>query len=104
MAVYVDNVFITETDLIEMQQLEAFLHDSFKIKDLGKLHYFLGMETLYKDDGVLISQRKFVLDLLKEYECLNRSCFTSPLDPNVKIKANEGTLLPGPTYYRKLNF
>lgn len=101
-AVYVDDILLTGTDLVEIQQLKAFLHDRFKIKDLGILHYFLGLEILYKADGILISQRKFVLDLLKEYDCSPYTSFTSPLDPNVKLQAKEGTLLPDPTYYRKL--
>ena len=65
--VYVDDVIITGTDLVEIQDLKTFLHETFKIKDLGMLHYFLGLEVLYKEDGILISQRKFTLDLLKEY-------------------------------------
>ncbi|XP_070017624.1 uncharacterized mitochondrial protein AtMg00810-like [Nicotiana sylvestris] len=66
-AVYVDDVILIGTNKKEIEELKAFLHDSFKIKDLGKLHYFLGLEILYKADGVVISQRKFVLDLLKKY-------------------------------------
>lgn len=42
------------------------LHDEFKIKDLGHLYYFLGIEVLYSDGGVLLHQKKFVHDLLKE--------------------------------------
>ncbi|XP_070015069.1 uncharacterized mitochondrial protein AtMg00810-like [Nicotiana sylvestris] len=68
----------------------------------GKLYYFLGLEVLYKSDGVIISQRKFTLDLLKEYDCSVYKSLSSPLDPAVKLKADEGTLLPDPTYYRKL--
>lgn len=64
-AVYVDDVLLTETDRSEMDQLKTFLHNKFKIKDLEKLHYFLDLDVLYKADCVIISQRKFVLDLLK---------------------------------------
>lgn len=60
-----DDVILTGTDLEEITSLKAFLHDQFKIKDLVKLHYFLGLEILYRQDGVLISQRKFTTDLLK---------------------------------------
>jgi len=101
-AVYVDDVIITGTNPSEIIQLKQFLHDTFKIKDLGKLHYFLGLEILYGKGGVIMSQRKFVLDLLKEYGCLQYSSFSSPLDPNVKLKAKEGTVLSDPTFYRKL--
>lgn len=57
-AVYVDDIILTGTDSAEMESLKAHLHVQFKIKDLGRLHYFLGLEILYKDDGVLISQKK----------------------------------------------
>ncbi|XP_019253844.1 PREDICTED: uncharacterized protein LOC109232531 [Nicotiana attenuata] len=101
-AVYVDDVILTGIDLEEIKLLKKFLHDSFKIKDLGRLQYFLGLEILYKDDGAIISQRKFVIDLLKEYNCLSRSSLSSPLDPNVKLKAKEGAPLSDPSCYRKL--
>ncbi|XP_019228757.1 PREDICTED: uncharacterized protein LOC109209868 [Nicotiana attenuata] len=100
--VYVDDVIVTGTDLQEITQLKIFLHDQFKIKDLGILHYFLGMEVLYTPAGAIISQRKFALDLLKEYNCLNGNSPSSPLDPSVKLKAKEGPALTDPTPYRKL--
>lgn len=39
------------------------------IKDLGNLYNLLGLQILYKSDGVLITQRKFVHDLLKDFYC-----------------------------------
>nr|XP_016516232.1 PREDICTED: uncharacterized mitochondrial protein AtMg00810-like [Nicotiana tabacum] len=101
-AVYVDYVIITGTDSVEIANLKAFFDKQFRIKDLGRVHYFLGLEVLYKLNGVLISQRKFALDLLKEYDCFAYSSLSSSLDPSLKLKANEGTLLPDPTQYRKL--
>uniref|UniRef100_A0A3Q7FLP1 Reverse transcriptase Ty1/copia-type domain-containing protein n=1 Tax=Solanum lycopersicum TaxID=4081 RepID=A0A3Q7FLP1_SOLLC len=101
-AVYVDDIVLTGTDTIEITQLKMYLDETFKIKDLGRLHYFSGMEILDTAEGVLISQRKFVLDLLKKYECSNYTSLSSPLDPNVKLRAKEGNPLPDPTYYRKL--
>lgn len=107
-AVYVDDIVVTRTDTMEIEELKAFLNSSFKIKDLGRLHYFLGLEVLNKDDGVIISQRKFALDLLKDYQCMDYSSLTYPLDPTVKLKAKEGEALKEPIYYRnlvgKLNF
>nr|XP_016489607.1 PREDICTED: uncharacterized mitochondrial protein AtMg00810-like [Nicotiana tabacum] len=101
-AVYVDDVIITGTDSVEIANLKSFLDGQFKIKDLGKLHYFLGLEVLYKPDGVIISQMKFTLDLLKEYDYFAYISLSSSLDPAMKLKADEGTLLPDPTYYIKL--
>ncbi|XP_075074557.1 uncharacterized protein LOC142162140 [Nicotiana tabacum] len=101
-AVYVDDVIITRTDISEIAQVKCFLHDQFKIKDLGKLHYFLGLEVLYTSDGVIISQRRFALDLLKEYDCLSYRSLSSPLDLSENLRAKEGAALPNPTYYKKL--
>ncbi|XP_060182944.1 uncharacterized mitochondrial protein AtMg00810-like [Lycium barbarum] len=101
-AVYIDDVILTRTDFSEIQCLKAFLHDQFKIKDLGKLHYFLGLDILYQDDGVLITQRKFTNDLIKEFDCCSYRPITLPLDPTMNLRPNEGKLLHDPTFYRRL--
>lgn len=94
--VYVDDIILTRTDLSEIQELKMFLHDTFKIKNLGKFHYFIGLK------GIIISQRKFLLDLLKEYNVVEHSSFTSPLDLTIKLHAKEGSVFQDPTFYRKL--
>ncbi|XP_070035124.1 uncharacterized protein [Nicotiana tomentosiformis] len=101
-AVYVDDVILTGANLEEIKELKAFLHNQFRIKDLGKLHYLLGLEMLYKADGVLICERKFTMDLLKKYDCLTFFTVSSPLDFTIKLRSEEGTLLSNPGYYRKL--
>ena len=63
--VYVDDIIITGDDLIEMEQLKKSLSSSFEIKDLGTLRYFLGMEVARSRKGLVVSQRNYVLDLLK---------------------------------------
>jgi len=64
--VYVDNMIITGDDEIEKQNLKERLSAQFEIKNLGKLKYFLGIEVAYSRQGIFISQRKYILDLLKE--------------------------------------
>nr|XP_016457636.1 PREDICTED: uncharacterized mitochondrial protein AtMg00810-like [Nicotiana tabacum] len=100
--VYVDDVILTGTNLEEIKVLKTYLHNQFKTKDLGELHYFLGLEMFYKDDRVLISQMKFTTDLMKEYDCLRYYAISYPLDSSTKLRAEEGPLLSDPSYYRKL--
>ncbi|XP_019232130.1 PREDICTED: uncharacterized protein LOC109212884 [Nicotiana attenuata] len=42
------------------------------------------------------------MDLLKEYDCLTYSSVSSPLDPTIKLRSEDGALFPDPGYYRKL--
>ncbi|KAM1032895.1 hypothetical protein TB2_035958 [Malus domestica] len=64
--IYVDDMIITSDDLDEITKLEKNLSAEFEMKNLGDLKYFLGVEVARLSRGIFLSQRKYVLDLLKE--------------------------------------
>nr|XP_016468848.1 PREDICTED: uncharacterized mitochondrial protein AtMg00810-like [Nicotiana tabacum] len=101
-AVYVDDILLSENFEKEMSSLKLLLDHQFKIKDLGLIHYFLGLEVLSEPGGVIVCQRKFALDLLTEFNYLDSTPVASPMDVTMKFKANSEELLPDPTLYRKL--
>lgn len=108
LVVYVDDIILTVTDLVEIDALKSFLHDRFRIKDLGILHYFLGVEVMYSSEGVLLHQKKFIADLLTDFNCSDCSFVISPFELHGKLQACVGDPLPNPELYycliRKLIF
>ncbi|RVW95818.1 Retrovirus-related Pol polyprotein from transposon RE2 [Vitis vinifera] len=66
LVVYVDDIVITGSDQNGIQKLKQHLFTHFQTKDLGKLKYFLGIEIAQSSSGVVLSQRKYALDILEE--------------------------------------
>jgi len=66
------------------------------------LRYFLGIEVAQSQEGIAISQRKYVLDILEETGILDCKPVDIPMDPNVKLLQNQGDLYPDPGRYRRL--
>ena len=66
LAVYVDDIIITGSDQNGIQKLKQHLFTHFQTKDLGKLKYLLGIEIVQSSSGVVLSQRKYALDILEE--------------------------------------
>ena len=64
--VYVDDIIIIGSNEAEIQRLKGVLSIEFEVKDLGKLKYFLGMEVARSKEDIVVSQRKYTLDLLSE--------------------------------------
>jgi len=65
LGVYVDDIILTGDDEAEVKGLKEYLDQVFKIKDLGLVHYFLGIEVLQVDEGLFFTQRKFTKELLQ---------------------------------------
>jgi hypothetical protein len=90
LAVYVDDIIITGDDEVEISRLKGSLSKEFEVKDLGQLRYFLGIEIARSSKGIVLSQRKYTLDLLDDTSMLGcRAAFT-PIDQNHKLCAQSG--------------
>jgi Reverse transcriptase (RNA-dependent DNA polymerase) len=50
----------------KLRGLKRKLGKKFEVKDLGQLRYFLGIEIARGAEGIVLSQRNYVLDLLAE--------------------------------------
>jgi hypothetical protein len=80
LVVYVDDIVITRYDVEEIKSLKERLGRVFEVKDLGPLRYFLRIEIARSSKGIVLSQRKYVLDLLAKARMLVCHPCGSPID------------------------
>ncbi|RVW17843.1 Retrovirus-related Pol polyprotein from transposon RE2 [Vitis vinifera] len=85
-----------------IKKLKQHLFTHFQTKDLGKLNYFLGIEIAQSSSDVVISQRKYALDILEETGMLDCKSVDTPMDPNVKLVPGQGEPVGDPGRYRRL--
>ena len=90
LVVYVDDIVFTISDHHDISQVKQHLCQHFHTKDLGKLKYFLRIDVAQSNTGVVISQRKYSLDILEEIGLMNSKSIDTPMDPNVKLLPNQG--------------
>ena len=83
--VYVDDVLIACNDKAEVDRFKIMLDDKFKLKDLGDLKFFLGLEVARSDKGIALCQRKYTLELLNDVGLLGCKCANTPMEQNQKL-------------------
>ncbi|GKD44289.1 ribonuclease H-like domain-containing protein [Tanacetum coccineum] len=88
--VYVDDIVLTGNNINEIDKVKIFLKSKFKIKDRGELKYFLGIEVLKTEKGVLyLSKRKYCLELLHNYGLLACKPVSTSLPENIILAHKE---------------
>jgi hypothetical protein len=97
--VYVDDILITSPNSPAIHDLLAALHNEFAVKDLGKLHFFLGIEVVPSSDGYILSQQRYIVDLLKRTKMLEAKPATSPMASSTHLSTYEGDIFFDPTLY-----
>ncbi|RVW67518.1 Retrovirus-related Pol polyprotein from transposon RE1 [Vitis vinifera] len=83
--VYVDDMVVTGNDPEERKALQNYLSREFKMKDLGHLKYFLGIEVSRSSEGIFLSQRKYALDLLQETGMSGCQPVNTPIEEGLKL-------------------
>eukprot|EP00268_Persea_americana_P044937 TRINITY_DN4553_c2_g1_i10.p1 TRINITY_DN4553_c2_g1~~TRINITY_DN4553_c2_g1_i10.p1 ORF type:complete len:308 (+),score=35.45 TRINITY_DN4553_c2_g1_i10:1732-2655(+) len=100
--IYVDDMIISGNDHDGIDELKTHLMSTFKMKDLGSLTYFLGLEVQQNKDGIQITQSKYVDDLIHSARLGDAKTFATPIELNVKLSKDDGHPLPDPTIFRRL--
>ncbi|KAK1692653.1 hypothetical protein QYE76_009350 [Lolium multiflorum] len=99
---YVDDIILTASSTDLLRQITERLRAEFALKDLGPLHYFLGIEVVRRTDGFFLHQRKYAHELLDRAGMLNCKPVATPVDTKSKLSATDGSLATDASFYRSI--
>ncbi|KAK3009717.1 hypothetical protein RJ639_014570 [Escallonia herrerae] len=100
--VYVDDMVVTGNDPEEREALQGHLSREFKMKDLGPLKYFLGIEVSRSKKGIFLSERKYALDLLRETCMLTCQPVDTPVEEGLKLRIESNQVPVDKGRYQRL--
>jgi hypothetical protein len=100
--VYVDDLIITSNNSHFAASIIQQLGRKFSLKDLGPLHFFLGIEVIPTQNGLFLTQHKYIRDLLARTCMDGAKDVTTPLSTSVSLKLNDGSAAVTPTEYCKV--
>jgi uncharacterized membrane protein YciS (DUF1049 family) len=78
--IYVVNVAIASNDSKAVLDFIILFNDKFRLKDLGPLKYFLGLEIARSIEGIFVCQRKYALEILEDLGLLASKPVNFPIE------------------------
>ncbi|GKA52321.1 putative ribonuclease H-like domain-containing protein [Tanacetum coccineum] len=88
--VYVDDIIFGSTKKSLCVEFEQMMHKRFQMSSMGELTFFLGLQVQQKEDGMnLISQDKYVADILKKFNFTTVKAASTPIETNKALNKDE---------------
>nr|GFA68387.1 uncharacterized mitochondrial protein AtMg00810-like [Tanacetum cinerariifolium] len=78
--VYMDDIIFGSTNEELCKAFEKLMNDKFWMSSMGELTFFLGLEVKQKDDGIFISQDKYVAEILRKFGLMDGKSASTPID------------------------
>ncbi|GJU42704.1 putative ribonuclease H-like domain-containing protein [Tanacetum coccineum] len=87
--VYVDDIIFGSTKKFLCTDFEQIMHKRFQISSIGELTFFLGLQVKQKEDGIFISQDKYVGEILKKFGFSSVRTANTPMETNKVLTKDE---------------
>ncbi|XP_016199379.1 uncharacterized protein LOC107640368 [Arachis ipaensis] len=100
--VYVDDIILANPSKDMMHKVQKLLEASFKLKILGDLKYFLGLELARSSDGIVLSHRKYTLSILEDTNFTDFKSISLLMEANLRLSNSDGDLLVDSSIYQRL--
>ncbi|XP_026442310.1 uncharacterized protein LOC113341774 [Papaver somniferum] len=99
---YVDDVILTLNSDVAMDKLVQSLSVEFATKQLGDLSYFLGIEAHRNENSLVLTQKKYTLELLKKENMLDCKPCSTPVVKESRASIYDGVLLENAAEYKTI--
>ncbi|KAL2235336.1 UNVERIFIED_CONTAM: Retrovirus-related Pol polyprotein from transposon RE1, partial [Sesamum indicum] len=100
--IYVDDILNAAATKGLIEEVKKYLDNLFTIKDLGEAQYFLGLEFSRSQRGLIVSQRKYTQDMIRDIRLHEGKSVTTPLPPGLKFSQEPEKPLKDASKYRRL--
>ncbi|GJU12010.1 putative ribonuclease H-like domain-containing protein [Tanacetum coccineum] len=87
--VYVDDIIFGSTKKELCTEFEKLMHKKFQMSSMGELTFFLGLQVTQKDDGIFISQDKYVDEILKKFGFSTVKTANTPIETSKPLLKDE---------------
>nr|GEW59996.1 zinc finger, CCHC-type [Tanacetum cinerariifolium] len=88
---YADDMLIFGTDQDQVDKTKELLSSNFDMKDLREAEVILGIRIKRGNNGISVSQYHYIEKILTKFNFENCSPVSTPVDPTVKFRSNNGT-------------
>ena len=82
---YVDDMLIFSTSLLQAKKVNDYLSSVFKMKDMGEADIILGLKIIRSNDRIILSQSHYIEKILKRFDMLECCLVSTPLDGSMKL-------------------
>jgi len=100
--VYVDDILLTGSNSELLHKLITLLSSEFKLRDLGMVHYFLGIEVKPTSMGILLSQQKYATNIIRRAGMSSCKPVDTPSSPSSALTTLLGAPYSDSTKYRQI--
>nr|GEY84964.1 retrovirus-related Pol polyprotein from transposon TNT 1-94 [Tanacetum cinerariifolium] len=78
--VYLDDIIFGSTKKSWCDEFEALMKSRFHMSSMGELTFFLGLQVTQREDGIFISQDKYVAEILKKFDFMSVKTASTPTE------------------------
>ncbi|GJW29653.1 putative ribonuclease H-like domain-containing protein [Tanacetum coccineum] len=102
--VYVDDIIFCSTKKSLCIEFKKMMHKKFQMSSMGELTFFLGLQVKQKDDGIFISQDKYVTEILKKFSFTDVKTASTPMETQKPLLKDEDGEEVDVHLYRSMNW